>query len=72
MKNITLSADEDLLRKAKDKARQNRTTLNALFRKWLDDYTRDRNTTFELNRFLLETDYVDSGRGFNRDERNER
>ncbi len=72
MKNVTLSANEDVIRKAKNKAQQNNTTLNSLFRKWLDDYTRDRNIALELDRFLSETEYVEAGRGFTRDECNER
>ncbi len=72
MKNITLSANEDVLRKAKNKAQQNNSTLNNLFRKWLDDYTRDKNIAHELDRFLSETEYVEAGRSFTRDEYNER
>ncbi len=72
MKNVTLSANEDVLRKAKNKAQNNNTTLNSLFRKWLDDYTRDRNLTLELERFLIKTEYAEAGRGFTRDELNER
>jgi hypothetical protein len=72
MKNVTLSANEDVLRKAKNKAQNNNTTLNSLFRKWLDDYTRDRNLALELERFLIKTEYAEAGRGFTRDEFNER
>jgi len=72
MKNITLSANEDIIRKAKTKAQQNSTTLNSLFRKWLDDYTRDKNIALEIERFLSETEYAEAGRGFTRDEFNER
>jgi hypothetical protein len=72
MKNVTLSANEDVIRKAKNKAQNNNTTLNSLFRKWLDDYTRDKNIALELERFLIETEYAVAGRGFTRDEFNER
>ncbi len=72
MKNVTLSANEDVIRKAKNKAQQNHTTLNSLFRKWLDDYTRDKNIALELDRFLSETAYAEAGRSFTRDEFNER
>jgi hypothetical protein len=72
MKNVTLSANEDVIRKAKNKAQNNNTTLNSLFRKWLDDYTRDRNLALELERFLIKTEYAEAGRGFTRDEFNER
>ncbi len=72
MKNVTLSANEDVIRKAKNKAQQNNTTLNSLFRKWLDDYTRDKNIVLELDRFLSKTEYVEAGRSFTRDEFNQR
>jgi hypothetical protein len=35
MKNITLSADEDLIEQARLVARAQRRTLNAGFREWL-------------------------------------
>jgi hypothetical protein len=38
MKNITLSADERLIEEAREKARQEHTTLNEQFRRWLADY----------------------------------
>ncbi len=38
MKNITLSADESLIEAARRRASQERTTLNAQFRSWLESY----------------------------------
>ncbi|HWO93333.1 MAG TPA: hypothetical protein VNL92_01050 [Dehalococcoidia bacterium] len=38
MKNITLSADERLIEEARAKAREEHTTLNEQFRRWLEDY----------------------------------
>ena len=35
MKNITLSADEDLIERARQIARAQHKTLNAAFREWL-------------------------------------
>ena len=37
MKNITLSADEDLIEMARAEARKRKTSLNALFREWLGE-----------------------------------
>lgn len=42
MKNITLSADEDLIEAARARARAENTTLNEQFRRWLADYARHR------------------------------
>ena len=38
MKNITLSADETLIQRARLVARARETTLNAAFREWLEQY----------------------------------
>jgi hypothetical protein len=38
VKNITLSADENLIEAARKRAREERTTLNEQFRRWLADY----------------------------------
>jgi len=36
MKNITLSADESLIKAARERAMEENTTLNAQFRLWLE------------------------------------
>ncbi len=36
MKNITLSARQDLIERGRQMARNRKTTLNALFRDWLE------------------------------------
>jgi hypothetical protein len=38
LKNITLSADEALIREARRQAALQNTTLNALFREWLERF----------------------------------
>ena len=38
MKNVTLSADENLIEAARQRAASDRTTLNEQFRRWLADY----------------------------------
>lgn len=74
MKNITLSADEDLIEAARQRAAAERTTLNARFRRWLEDYVgRGRQVdaamaTIDSLRASLST----GGRRFTRDEMNER
>ena len=40
MKNITMSADEQLIEAARRQALQRNTTLNAEFRRWLESYAR--------------------------------
>jgi hypothetical protein len=38
LKNITLSAEEELIHRARQKAQNERTTLNANFRCWLKQF----------------------------------
>jgi hypothetical protein len=73
MKNITFSADEELIEKAREVARSRRTTLNAAFREWLVQFTAQRNRTREFDAVMRSLRHVNSGgRRFTRDEMNER
>jgi len=72
LKNITLSADEDLIEKARKKAADNNTTLNEMFRHWLTVYAKGRIFAGELEAFIQKTGYANSGGSFSRDELNER
>ncbi|MGH9628942.1 MAG: hypothetical protein ACRD7E_11510, partial [Bryobacteraceae bacterium] len=38
VKNVTLTADEDLVERARLRAAKEKTTLNAAFREWLKRY----------------------------------
>ncbi|MBW1881362.1 MAG: hypothetical protein JRJ84_23650, partial [Deltaproteobacteria bacterium] len=41
-RNITLSADEVLIERARARARQQQTSLNAVFRRWLESYAAEQ------------------------------
>jgi hypothetical protein len=74
MKNITMSASEELIEQARQIARAKQTTLNQAFRDWLADYTARESGVREyqaLMRNLAESG-VRAGRKFSRDEMNER
>ena len=72
LKNITFSAEEDLIRKARERATAEKTTLNDEFRRWLEKYA-ERPETAKAFAFLMEHfAYVQPGRSFSRDEMNER
>ena len=73
MKNITLSADEKLIEAARERARAERTTLNAEFRRWLEGYARreDRMRRYDETVSRL-CGKVRVGRKLTRDEMNER
>jgi len=72
LKNITLSADEQLINKAREKAQREKTTLNENFRQWLKKYVISDNINFNYNELMNSLDYVNPGRKFSRDELNER
>ena len=72
LKNITLSAEEELIEKARDKARRERTTLNATFRQWLHQYLGRGAKTADYGSFMDSLNYARPGKKFSRDELNER
>ncbi len=73
MKNITLSADENLIEAARARARQEHTTLNQEFRRWLESYAGRKRQAIEAREVISELrGKVSVGRKLTRDEMNER
>ena len=72
MKNITLSADEDLIEQARLVARQQHRTLNAAFREWLRQFTTETSGVREYEALMRRLSHVRPGRRFTRNEMNER
>jgi len=72
MKNITLSADEDLIEQARLVARSQRKTLNAAFREWLQTFAAQSGDGQEVDALMRRLRHVKAGRHFSRDEMNER
>ncbi|MBK6592369.1 MAG: hypothetical protein IPG23_06295 [Burkholderiales bacterium] len=74
LRNITLSADEQLIARAREKAGAAHTTLNVEFRKWLESYasTQDEAAVTKFRDVMRQLGDVDAGRNFTRDEMNER
>lgn len=72
MRNVTLSADEDLIEKARSAARAQRTTLNEAFRKWLVEFTASEGDSERFNALMRSLEGVEAGRRFTREELNER
>jgi hypothetical protein len=72
MKNITLSADEQLIEQARLLARSQHKGLNALFREWLEQFTAQRGGTLEFDALMKRLKHVRAGRRSSRDEMNER
>ena len=72
MKNVTLSADDALIEKARLIARTQHKTLNAAFREWLEQYTSQSGSVKELHSLMARLHHVRAGGHFTRDEMNER
>ncbi|HUA93322.1 MAG TPA: hypothetical protein VL991_12190 [Terracidiphilus sp.] len=72
MKNITLSADEDLIEKARTVAHAQRRTLNAAFRDWLAQFAASEGDAQSFDALMRRMRHVDAGRHFTREELNER
>lgn len=74
MKNITLSADENLIEAARRRATAEHTTLNEQFRIWLSHYVGREQQAAEAVKVIreLQDSIFTRGRKFSRDEMNER
>lgn len=78
LKNITLSADEALIREARRQAALHNTTLNELFREWLVGYVEHRDTQArqqalaDYDELMSRLSHINAGRKFTREELNER
>ena len=70
--NVTLTAEEPLLLEARRKASSQDTSLNELFRGWLQDYVSDTGASESYDRLMARLDDVAVGRRFSRDELNAR
>ncbi len=71
-KNITFSAEEELITKAREKAISQKTTLNEAFRRWLKQYAERGRVAEELDMLMETMDYAYSGKKFTREDLNER
>lgn len=72
MKNITLSADEHVIELAREEARKRKTTLNALFREWINDLAARDERRLNIQTIFQQMKDFDSGGPFTRDQMNER
>ncbi|PXA03468.1 hypothetical protein DDZ13_12305 [Coraliomargarita sinensis] len=72
MKNVTFSADERVIELAREEARSRKTTLNALFREWLDDLAQRDARRKRVDAVFEEMSQYNAGGKFTREEMNER
>ena len=72
MKNITMSANEELIVKGRRRAHKEGTTLNEAFREWLQTYVGQETGITSYKHLVNELAYANPGKQFSRDELNER
>ena len=72
IKNITLSAEETLIRKARLRAKKENTSLNKLFREWLERYVSQEHSSLNYEKLMNKLLYATPGKKFTRNEINER
>lgn len=72
LKNITLSADETLIERARLRASQRKTSLNLAFRQWLERYAGPESPDKDYLDLMKQLKSVDAGRTFTRAEMNAR
>ena len=72
VKNVTLSADPDLIEKARQVAKAEHKTLNAAFREWLQSYAARRGDVEAYDALMSRLRHIHSRSPYTRDEMNER
>ncbi len=75
MKNITLSAQDDLIDSARRIAANKNTSLNIMFREWLEEINNNQAQTNDKDRLINlweKTNYARVGKKLSREEMNER
>jgi hypothetical protein len=72
MKNVTLSAEDRVLERARELARLRSTTLNQMFRDWLAEVTAERTRKDRYEQLMRRLTHARSGGRFTRDEMNVR
>jgi hypothetical protein len=71
-KNVTLSAENQLIRRARERASREKRSLNDAFREWLRSYAGREAGGHRFRVLMEETSYARAGGRFSRCERGER
>ena len=71
-KNVTLSAEDLLIKRVREKAKKEQRTLNELFREWMKRYINRSDPVKDYDEFMEYVEYANAGRKFSREEMNER
>jgi hypothetical protein len=71
-KNITLSVEASLIRKARHRAAEEHKSLNEIFREWMARYVGGENRSVRYHRLMKQLGHAKPARTFSREEMNER
>lgn len=72
LKNITFSAEQRLIQKARIKAQKESRSLNQVFRELLQNYAEPEQNDFDYEKFVKNLNINFKGKKFTREEMNER
>lgn len=72
LKNITLSAEQSLIEKARRRASEEHKSLNELFREWIARYVGAGRGSGNYRQLMQRLSHVRPGAKFSRDDMNER
>jgi hypothetical protein len=72
MRSIKLSADKDLIARARLVARAQHNTLNAAFREWPVQFPASVGDAQSFDALMKRMKHIDAGKHFSREEMNER
>jgi len=72
VKNVTFSADEDLIERAREAAKGEHKTLNVAFREWLTAYGARKGNVQQYRALKERLKHIDSGGRYSREEMNGR
>ena len=72
LKNITLSAEEQLIGRARNKAEERGTTLSSEFRLWLSAFVEQERAARGYQELMSRLEYARPGRRFTREDLNAR
>lgn len=72
LKNVTLNADEVLIKKAREHAKKDGQSLNTVFREWLSRYAGQEGAAKNYETLMKKLNYAKAGGKFTRVEMNER
>ena len=72
LKNITMSAEQALIRRAREKALRERRTLNGAFREWLARYVGAGRESEDYDELMKKLSYAKPTKHYTREEMNAR